>query len=140
MHFGRRNEEPLTLPDCVPAFDLGGAKTRNRCPYIVNAVTGHRSGEPVTLITAEQELILVIAIPNHQHKMARSRPHIRNLGNSPVPTANPDKLAITIPARINSDFFSLPHTWFLDFQARAHAGEMPTQILSGRHKLLCLLG
>jgi hypothetical protein len=93
----------------------------------------------VTLITAEQELILVVAVPNHQHKMVRSRPHIKNLGNNPVLTANIEKFAITISAHINSDFFSLPHTWSLDSQARAHAGEMPTQILCGRHILLSLL-
>ncbi len=131
MHVGRRNKEPLSLPDRFAAFDLSGAKTRDRGPYIVNTVTGRRSGEPVTLITAEQELILLVAVPNHQHKMARSRPHIKNLGNNPVLTANIEEFAITIPAHINSDFFSLPRTWSLDFQARAHAGEMPTQILCG---------
>src|SRR6266481_8884261 len=73
MHLGRRNKEPLSLPDRFAAFDLRGAKTRDRGPYIVNTVTRHRSGEPVTLITAEQEFILVVAVTNHQHKMARSR-------------------------------------------------------------------
>src|SRR6266851_660947 len=106
--------------DTLTAVDLRGSKTRDRGPYIVNTITRHRSGEPVTLITAEQELILVVTVPNHQHKMARSRPHIKNLGNNPVLTANVEKFAITIPAHINSDFFSLPRTWSLDFQARAH--------------------
>ena len=93
----------------------------------------------MTFIAPKQELILLVAVPNHQHKMARSRPHIKNLGNNPVLTANVEEFAITIPANINSDFFSLPHAWFLDFQARAHTGEMPTQILRGRHILLSLL-
>jgi hypothetical protein len=107
----------------------------------VNAVTRRRSREPVTLIAPKQELILIGAVPNHQHKMARGRPHIKNLGNNPVMTANIEKFAITIPAHINSDFFSLPHTSSLDFQARAHAGEMPTQILCGGHILLsCFVG
>jgi hypothetical protein len=137
---GRRNEEPLTLPDRTAAFRLGGAKTLNRGPHIVNTVTGHRGGEPVTLIMAEQELILVCAVPNHQHQMARIRPYIKNLGDNPVLTANIEEFAITIPAHINSDFFSLPHTRTLDFQACAHAGEMPTQRLCSRHKLLQFLG
>jgi len=136
IRLGRRNKEPLTLPDRSTAFDLSGPKALNRGPYIMNTVTGYRSGKPVPLIAAEQELILVVAIPNHQHKMARSRLHIKNLGNNPVVAANIEEFAITIPANINSDFFPLPHTWSLEFQARAHTGEMPTQILCGRHKLL----
>jgi hypothetical protein len=92
------------------AFDLCGARTRNRSPYIVNTVTGHPSGGPVTLITSEQEFILVGAVAIHQRKMAQSRPHIKNLGNDPVLTANIEKFAVTIPAHINSDFFSLPRT------------------------------
>jgi hypothetical protein len=97
MHLGRRNREPLSLPDRLAAFHLRGAKTRDRGPYIVNTVTRHRGGEPVTLITAEQELILVVAVTNDQYKMARSRPHIKNLGNNPVLTANIEKFAIAIP-------------------------------------------
>src|SRR5260370_10618159 len=72
MHLGRRNKEPLSLPDRFAAFDLREAKTRDPGPYIVSTVTRHRTGEPVTLITAGQELILVSAVPNHQRKMASS--------------------------------------------------------------------
>ena len=61
MRLGSRNEEPLTLPDRLAAFDLTRAKTRYGGPYIVNTVTWHSSCEPVALITAEQELILVDA-------------------------------------------------------------------------------
>src|SRR5271157_92378 len=140
MCLGRGNKEPLALPDRVPALDLSRAKTRNRGPYIVNAVTGRRGGKPVTLVAAEQELILVAAGPYHQHKMARGRLHIQNLGSHPVLTANVEKLAIAVPANVNSDSFSLPHTRPLHFQARAHTGEMPAQILfCGRHILLGLL-
>jgi hypothetical protein len=88
----------------------------------MNTVTGHRSGGPVTLITSEQELILVVAVPNHQHKMVRSRPHIKNFWNNPVLTANIEKLAVTIPAYINSDLFSLPHAWSLGFSGARPCG------------------
>jgi hypothetical protein len=104
----------------------------------VNTVTGHRGGEPVTFITAKQELILGAAVPHHQHKMARSRPDIQNLGNNPVLTANIEEFAIAIPANINSDLLSLPRTRPLNFHPCAHAGEVPTQILCGRHMLLSL--
>src|ERR1035438_721529 len=138
-HLGCRNKEPLPLPDRLAAFHLCGSKTFDRGPFIVNTVTRHRSGEPVTLITPEQELILVVALTNHQYKMARSRPHIKNLGNNPILTANIEKLAITIPAHIDSDFFSLPRARCLNLKPRAHAGEMPAQILCGRHILLSFL-
>jgi hypothetical protein len=69
----------------------------------MNTVTRHCSGEPVMFSTSKQELILVVAVPNQQHKMVRSRPHIKNLGNNPVLTANIEKLAITISARMVRD-------------------------------------
>ena len=62
----------------------------------------------MTFIMAEQELILVATVPNHQNKMARSRPHIKNLGDNPVLTANIEKFARAVPAHIDSDFLALP--------------------------------
>src|SRR5438445_9744497 len=67
---GCRNKKPLSLPDGFAASHFRGAKTRDRGPYIVNAVAWHRGSEPVALVMPEQELILVAAIPNHQHEMA----------------------------------------------------------------------
>jgi hypothetical protein len=92
-------------------------------------VTGHGCHEPVTLVMAKQELVLGLAIANHQNKMARRRYDLKNLGFNPVLTANIKKLAITVPANIDSDFLPQPGVGSLYFQARAHTGEMPTQYL-----------
>src|SRR5438552_1027508 len=98
LRLGRRNEEPLTLPDRTPVFDLGRPKTCDRAPYVVNTVTRHRRGEPVTFIVAKQELVLGVAVPHHQYQMAQFRPHVENFGNTPVLTTNIEEFAVTIPA------------------------------------------
>src|SRR2546430_17026044 len=71
--------------------------------------------------------------------MVKSRLHIKKLGNNPNLTANVEEFAIAVPANINSGFFPLPRARPLDFQPRAHAGEMPTQRLCGRHVTPSLL-
>jgi hypothetical protein len=136
FYASRRNEKPLTLPDRVLAVGLRGPKTLDRGLYIVNTVTGHRSGEPVTFIAAKQELVLGTAVANHQHKMVHDRLDIQNLGDKPLLTANIEKLAVIIPAHINSALFSWQAWRPKQLETRAHAGEMPAQILCGRHILL----
>jgi hypothetical protein len=58
---------------------------------------------PVTLITAKQELILVVAVPNHRRTMPRSRPQIKNIEEQSRPDIEHRK--------IRHHDFSLPHTW-----------------------------
>lgn len=73
IYWRRRNEEPLTLPDRLSARDLNGSKAVNGGPYIANTVPRYRSGKPVAFVVSEQEFVLVLAVPNHQQKMAAGR-------------------------------------------------------------------
>lgn len=132
-----RNKKPLTLTDGASAFNLAGSKIRNCSPYIANTVTGHRGGKPVTFIAAKQELVLEIAVSNHQDQMARSPLNIKDLWNEAFETAKIEELAAPVPANVNTHFHGLPWPRLLKFHPGTDPREVPTQILCARHRLLC---
>ena len=54
---GLWNKEPLTLPDCPPAFDLLRPQACDCRPHVANVLAGHGSGKPVALIVSKQEFV-----------------------------------------------------------------------------------
>src|SRR5215471_3298311 len=110
----RRNEKPLTLANRASALNLRRPKTCNRGSYIVNPVTWNSGGKPVAFIAAKQELVLEVAVTNHQYEMARSRPNIQDLWNDTFETADVEELAAPVPANVNTHLHGLPCTRLLN--------------------------
>src|SRR6185503_15248703 len=81
----------------------------------------------------KQELVSGVSVPNHQHQMPGRRLHIENLGHNTFPASNVEEFASTVPANVNPDLQPRPRAEFLNSNTRAHAGEVPTQELLGRH-------
>jgi hypothetical protein len=129
-----RNEEPLALADRLRTPGYRRAQAFDRGANVADGLAGNRRGEPVALVMSEQELVLRLAVADHQYEMALARGDVYNFGNNPVMTANIKEFAIVIGADIDPDFLALTVARAFEFEARAHAGEMPAQKICGRHK------
>src|ERR1700747_1779986 len=107
-----RNKEPLPLPDRLAPPDFLGTQVGERRQNIADAVARHGCGK---------------------HHVMRTRLHIQNFDCNLVFTPDDKEFARAIPAYINCDLRPLQAAWSSQNNASAHADEVPTQILLGRH-------
>jgi hypothetical protein len=87
----------------------------------------------MAFIAPKQELVLFASFANHQHQVMRTRLHVENLDGHLVFTPDDEYFAGTVPAYINCDLRPLPGAGSAHSNARTHTGEVPTQVLLGRH-------
>ncbi len=87
----------------------------------------------MTFIAPKQELVLFTSVSSHQHQVMRTRLHVENFDCNLFLTPDDEHFSGTVPAYINCNLRPLPEARRAHNNARAHAGEVPTQILLGRH-------
>jgi len=77
--------------------------------------------------------VLVASFANHQHQVMRLRLHVENFDRNFFLTPDDEHFAGTVPAYLDCNLRPLPEARSAHNYARTHAGEVPTQILLGRH-------
>jgi hypothetical protein len=133
IHAGFRNKEPLALPDRLASLYLCRTQAGNCGSHIANTITRHSCSKPVAFIAPKQELMLFSSVSNHQHQVMRPRLHVDNFDCNPFFTPDDEHFAGTVPAYIDCNLRPLPEARSAHNDARTHTGEVPTQILLGRH-------
>ena len=127
------NEEPLTLPDCSTAFGLNRPQTIDCGTHVMHVIARYCRREPVTIVAAKQVFVLRTVITHHQNHMVSIRLNVENFGSNSRFTTNIEELPGAVPANVNSDLRPMPPACFNQAQTRTHTGEVPTQVLLGRH-------